>query len=154
MELLKNKRAWKKWATENGLLTQEGPAKEPVEYPCFGYTSCRSFGYEELNEHYLYLNKLKSMVSDLYAAAEAPAHDVMMARLYKGQIAEVDGSNPVWNKEILSLPLVVEAKKHLPAKRVESSLQRLQGTNLFQWHYRSASAFWYACGPVIEIFNA
>lgn len=61
MKLLRNKRAWKRWARENGLLTQETPAEEPTEYPCFAYTSCRSFGYEELNEHYLYHADLYDM---------------------------------------------------------------------------------------------
>ncbi len=67
MQLLKNKRAWKAWAKENGFTNQEPTVAEPLEYPCFAYTSCRSFGYEELNEHYLYHSSLSRMQSEIEA---------------------------------------------------------------------------------------
>ena len=68
MKLIKNKRAWRKWAKDEGVLNQDGPAAEPKTYPCYAYTSCRSFGYEELNEHYLYEVDLGSMLFKLQAA--------------------------------------------------------------------------------------
>lgn len=60
MVFLKNKRAWTKWLKESGLSFQEGVA-QPTVYPCFAYTTVRSFGYEELNENYLYQEELISM---------------------------------------------------------------------------------------------
>lgn len=65
MKLLKNRRAWLKWCKDEGLQLQEPKVSEPAEYPCYAYTSCRSFGYEELNEHYLYHSDLTKMQSGI-----------------------------------------------------------------------------------------
>jgi hypothetical protein len=73
MKLLKNHRAWLKWIKEEGLKSQDPLPSEPTEYPCFAYTSCRSFGYEELNEHYLYysdLGKMENAISECWPVSK------------------------------------------------------------------------------------
>jgi hypothetical protein len=63
MTFLKNRRAWSKWKKET-FACQEG-IKEPLEYPCYGYATLLSFGYEELQENYLHYNDLYRMINQL-----------------------------------------------------------------------------------------
>lgn len=69
MNLIKNKRAWKKWVKDSGLQFQEG-VTEPTSYPCYGYTVVQSFGYEELAELYLYPNDIEEMLSKINSVLE------------------------------------------------------------------------------------
>lgn len=64
MNRLKNRPAWLRWKKRTGLSNQEA-VTEPKKYPCYAYTSCLSFGYEELQEHYLYLEDINQMQRDL-----------------------------------------------------------------------------------------
>ena len=60
-----------------------------------------------------------------------------------------NNSSACRNKKILNLPSVKKAHKSLPMDRSESSLQKYDGSNYYQWHYRFI--FWYAVGPIIRI---
>ena len=59
MTFLKNKRAWKRWAKANENFS--APFDEPTEYPCFGYTTVLSYGYEEDQAKYLYADDVAQM---------------------------------------------------------------------------------------------
>lgn len=59
MRLLKDRKAWLRWKREE--IPFQDPVKEPASFPCFAYTTVRSFGYEELNENYLYTNDVAKM---------------------------------------------------------------------------------------------
>jgi hypothetical protein len=66
MLLLKNKRAWKRWAKDFNWGTSVAEATtEPVEFPCFVYETVGSFAYEESSENYLYRSDLERMLKEL-----------------------------------------------------------------------------------------
>lgn len=68
MQLLKNKKAWNTWKSSE--MSDQGGVLEPRKYPCYAYTSVRSFGYEEYAEHYLYLEEVETMYLKLSSHAK------------------------------------------------------------------------------------
>jgi len=60
------------------------------------------------------------------------------------KIERITGSSPI-NRTNLSK----EVLKHKP-KEGETSLQRYDGTNVCQWHYRT-KVFWHETGPLFAI---
>lgn len=63
MTLLKNKRAWKRWAKEHQSPGQNFP--EPTQYPCWAYLTVFSFGYEEEQENYLSRENIEVMLAQM-----------------------------------------------------------------------------------------
>lgn len=58
------------------------------------------------------------------------------------------GSSPVYDEEILK----AAAKCQPRPKAYEVSLQKLTGTELYQWHSRALnSVYWYGQGEAMEI---
>ncbi len=66
MKILRNKRVWRIWANKfYGFQRDDGYPKEPKQFPCFVYTTVRSFNFQEENENYLYAEDLKTMLEQL-----------------------------------------------------------------------------------------
>lgn len=70
MKLLKNERAWKRWAKEFNSGQSQAPCAPPIEYPCFAYAVVCSFGYEEEQEMYLYPQDVARMSAAIEKATK------------------------------------------------------------------------------------
>ena len=64
----------------------------------------------------------------------------------------VDSSSAPAPAPIWYLPKVRAARKFLPSRCTETSFQRYDGTDFYQWHWRDV--YWYPCGPVFRIAEA
>lgn len=90
MVLLKNRRAWLKWAKAEGLESQESRPLEPAEYPCYAYTILHSFGYEELAEKYLYRKDLKDMKDRIDSVRRANRVHCKLCNKRQPRLSETD----------------------------------------------------------------
>lgn len=68
IKFLKNEREWKRLIKyEGNIQPQDMNGKHtggmPREFPCYAYLTVQSYGYEEQNIHYLYMEDLIQMES-------------------------------------------------------------------------------------------
>lgn len=61
MKYLKSQRAFQRWSVGINRGQPQAPIATPVEYPCFGYLTVLSYGYEEDQAEYLYDSDIRSM---------------------------------------------------------------------------------------------
>jgi len=65
VKLLKNERAYRRWAREWDTYNDRWNVAVPRSYPCYGYTVVRSYGYEEEAPEYLYPRDVRRMLDAL-----------------------------------------------------------------------------------------
>lgn len=70
MKLLKNERAYIRFAAALNRSQPQCHPVPPVEFPCFVYLTTASFGYEEENENYLYADDIARMQRQLAKASK------------------------------------------------------------------------------------
>lgn len=61
MRILRNRRAFRRWAAGVERGQPQCPLSEPERYPCFGYLTVLSFGMEEEQARYLYPAQIRAM---------------------------------------------------------------------------------------------
>ena len=75
MVLLKNHRAWKRFVNkECNIIPTDDKGRHngapPREFPCYAYLTVASYGYEEQNIHYLYVEDIANMYVKLMKAIQ------------------------------------------------------------------------------------
>lgn len=71
-----------------------------------------------------------------------------MSKIHMMKVTDSPGSSPVWDPEILE---AAEACSPRPT-RGEVSLQKLDGTDIYEWHYRT-NVYWIGDGNLMVILK-